>query len=175
MKAKALTVAAMFLICAMAAWAPAQQADQGNQSGRGGRSGRGGNWDPAQMRQQMLDRLKTDLGAKDDEWQVLSPKVEKVMTLSFQSRMRGMFGRNRGSDNNNQTSGTDSAIAKAQTELKSALDDKSISADEIAKRLTNLRQARDASKQELAKAQAELKELLNQRQEAVLVMNGMLD
>src|SRR5436190_17070221 len=53
----------------------AQQQDQ--QGGR--RGGRGGNFDPAQARQMMMDRLKEQLGASDDEWKVLQPKVEKVM------------------------------------------------------------------------------------------------
>jgi hypothetical protein len=178
MKAKVLAIVAMFLICAMAGSAMAQQADQGGRGGRPGRGGTGGgNWDPSQWRQQALDRLKTELGAKDDEWQVLSPKVEKVMTLSFQSRFGRMRNRGGSSDRggNNTPPGGDTAVSKAQTDLQSALDDKSISADEIAKRLTALRQAKDGAKQELAKAQAELKELLNQRQEAVLVLNGMLD
>ena len=184
MKAKALTLVAIFAICAMTTLASAQQADPNAQGGRGGRGGRGGggNWDPAQMHQQMLDRVKELLGSKDDEWAVLSPKVDKVMTIGMQSRtsMRGLFrnrgGTDRGGNNNGPTTpGSDSAVAKAQADLQSALDDKSISPDEIAKRLANLRQAKDSAKQELAKAQAELKELLNQRQEAVLVVNGMLD
>jgi len=181
MKAKALAVVAMMVVCSLAAWAPAQQA-QDTGGGRSGRSGRG-NWDPAQMRQDFLNRLKDDLGAKDDEWQVISPKLDKVMTLSFQSRMSGMRSmfsrRDRGGDTNSNSNRSspfgDSAVSKAMDDLRSALSDKSISADEISKRLANLRTARDAAKQELAKAQGELKELLNQRQEATLVANGLLD
>src|SRR3984957_11152301 len=45
----------------------------------GGRQRR--QYDPAQARQQSLDRIKQALGASDDEFQALAPKIDKVMTL----------------------------------------------------------------------------------------------
>ena len=81
MAKRTLTVAAMCLVLGMAALVSAQQDNNNNNGDRGGRNGRsrgGGGWDPAQMRQQYMDDLKTQLGAKDDEWQVLQPKLEKV-------------------------------------------------------------------------------------------------
>jgi hypothetical protein len=108
---------------------------------------------------------------------VIQPKLEKVMTLSFE-RMRGgagMFRRNRGNDQNRPNPQADTAIGRAQADLQSALTDKSISPDEVAKRLGALRAAKDAQKQDLVKAQQDLKELLSQRQEAVLVLAGYLD
>jgi opacity protein-like surface antigen len=155
--------------------------NNGNNRGNRGNFGRG-NFDPAQMRQRIMDNLKQDMDVKDDEWAVIQPKLDKVLTISFDSRMRGgnMFRRNRGQDqqgNNNrpQPQAGDSAVTKAQADLQSALDDKSINADEIAKRLANLRAAKDAAKQDMVKAQQDLKELLSQRQEAVLVLAGLLD
>jgi peptidoglycan hydrolase CwlO-like protein len=157
-------------------------ADNSNNGGggRGGRFGRG-NFDPAQYRQQMMDDLKKELDVKDDEWQVLQPKLEKVMDSSRELRSNmfrfGRSGRG-GSDRGGQpqsSSQQDSAVAKAQADLESALNDKSIGADEISKRLAAYRSAKDQAKQNLAKAQSELKELVSQRQEAVLVMRGMLD
>ncbi|MGE5608946.1 MAG: hypothetical protein ACM359_06815, partial [Bacillota bacterium] len=56
------------------------QAQGGGRQGRGGRGQQGaGNFDPAQFRQRMMDRMKERLGASDDEWKVLQPKFEKVM------------------------------------------------------------------------------------------------
>jgi hypothetical protein len=160
------------------AWAQAQpDPNAGNNAQRGNnRPGRGG-FDPAQFRQQRMDDLKQQLDVKDDEWTVIQPKLEKVMTLSFE-RMRGgagMFRRNRGNDQNRPNPQADTAIGRAQADLQSALTDKSISPDEVAKRLGALRAAKDAQKQDLVKAQQDLKELLSQRQEAVLVLAGYLD
>ncbi len=194
MKKQALVVLGM-LILGLSTMAKAQtppdnggnnngnNGNNGNNNGRGNRGNFGrGNFDPAQMRQRIMDNLKQDMDVKDDEWAVIQPKLDKVLTISFDSRMRGgnMFRRNRGQDqqgNNNrpQPQAGDSAVSKAQADLQSALDDKSISADEVAKRLANLRAAKDAAKQDMVKAQQDLKELLSQRQEAVLVLAGLLD
>ena len=46
---------------------------------------------------------------------------------------------------------------------------------EIKSKLTVLRKAREKAKRELAKAQKELSELLTVRQEAQLVLMGLLD
>ena len=47
---------------------------------------------PEEMRQRSLDMLKEALGASDEEWKVLGPRVEKVQTLSRQVRTGGMMG-----------------------------------------------------------------------------------
>ena len=50
------------------------------QGGGGGGGGGRGNFDPAQMRQTQLDRLKESLGVTDDgEWTVLSAAIGKVL------------------------------------------------------------------------------------------------
>jgi hypothetical protein len=152
------------------------QDNSGNNNNNNGQQRQRGNFDPSQWRQQIMDRMKEQLGSSDDEWKVLEPRVQKVMDLQRDTRggMMGGFGRTRGGDSN-RTSSNDSAVQKAQGDLRSALEDKSISADEIAKRLATYRQAKETAKAELTKAQADLKELLSQRQEAQLVMFGMLD
>ena len=55
------------------------------------------------------------------------------------------------------------------------MDNKDAAPETIAKKLTSLREARDKARKDVADAQKELKEVLTQRQEAVLVMNGMLE
>ena len=54
----------------------------------------GGPPDFAQMRQQMMERLKDALGASDDEWKIMQPRIEAVQQLQRQSGGRGpgMFG-----------------------------------------------------------------------------------
>jgi len=134
-----------------------------------------GNIDPAQFRQQRLDRLKEQLGPTDDEWKVLQPKIEKVMDAQqagfggFGGR-RGGGGGGGGADNTPQT-----PIAKASSELRTLLENKDASADDIKAKLAALREARAKSRTELEDARKALKEVLTQRQEAVLVTNGMLE
>lgn len=164
-------------------YASAQDNSGGNNPQQSDRGNRGrGNFDPAQFRQQMTERMKEALGSSDDEWKVIEPRIEKVMQLQRDSRGGGMsfmFGRGGSSrgpgGDRGSSSQSESAVAKAAADLSSALKDSSISADEIAKRLATYRQAKEQAKQDLTKAQAELKELLSQRQEAQLVMMGMLD
>jgi hypothetical protein len=134
-------------------------------------------FDPAQFRQQRLDRIKEQLGASDDEWKVLSPKIEKVMDV--QRNTFGGFGGGRGrgggggggnADNQPQT-----PVAKASADLRTTLENKDAPADDIKTKLAALREAREKARAELQAAQKELKEVLTQRQEAVLVTNGMLE
>jgi len=168
---------------------PAQPQQQDNNN-QGNRRGGGGFGDPAQWRQRQMDNIKEQLGAKDDEWAVMQPRVEKIITLNTEAqagRFRGMFGRGGPGGNNNNGGGnntrgrggfggtSDSPVAKAQDSLRTALEDKSVSADTIASKLKALRDARAQAKEELTKAQADLKEILSQRQEAQLVMMGLLE
>ena len=121
----------------------------------------------------MMDRMKEQLGSSDDEWKVLEPRLTKVMELRRDTQF-GAFGGFRGGDRNRE-SGNQSPVQKAASDLRSGLEDKSVSAEEIQRRLGAYRQAKEQAKADLTKAQADLKELLSQRQEAQLVMAGMLD
>ena len=135
---------------------------------------RRGNFDPAQMRERYMNSIKEQLKADDDEWKVLSPKIEKLMTAQRDARAGG-FGFGRGRGGNNGDNQPQSAVAKASADLRTALENKDTAADEIAKKLASLREARDKARADLAATQKELKEVLTQRQEAVLVTMGMLE
>src|SRR5437660_10438766 len=59
------------------------------QGGRGGR----GNFDPEQFRQQMMDRYKERLEVKsDDEWKIISERIEKVTQAQRDARIGGFGG-----------------------------------------------------------------------------------
>ncbi len=51
-----------------------------------------GQFDPARMQEMMLQRLQRVLGMEDDEWQVVSPLLSKVMEAQSATRMGGMGG-----------------------------------------------------------------------------------
>lgn len=147
-----------------------------SQPARGGRGG-GPRLSPEERRAQMEQQLKTDLGVKDDEWTALQPKIEKVMTAQRDSRGGG-FGGGRGGPggpggpNANQPQ---SDVAVKSADLAKVLENKDAQAPQIKAALDAYRQARTKARDELEKAQKELKELLTPRQEAVLVSRGMLD
>jgi Spy/CpxP family protein refolding chaperone len=150
------------------------------------RQGRGG-FDPARFREEMMNNVKEQLGAKDDEWQVLQPKIEKVMNAQrdvMMSRFSGFsFGRRSGGsdrDRGGDRGGSDasrssSPVQQASRDLRTALEAKDTPADQIAAKLTALREARAKAKSELEAAQKDLQSVLTPRQEAVLVSMGTLD
>jgi hypothetical protein len=159
-------------VCALA-----QAGGGGGGGGGGGNRGNRGNFDPAAMRQRFMDNIKEQLGASEDEWKVMSPKIEKVMTAQRETRGGGMFGGGRGGrggGNNPPADQPQSKIAQAQQDLRTAVENKSTPPEELTKKLTALREARDKADAELAAAQKELKEVCTVRQEAVLVMMGQL-
>ena len=156
---------------------PPERGERGGRGGGGG--GGGGDW-----RQQMEDQLKADLGATEDEWKLLKPRLDKA-TEARRNSMGGMFGgRGRGGPGGGGPGGggpggggdrPQSEVVKASEDLNKTLEDKAASADAIKTKLTALRAAREKAKQDLTKAQGELKEVLTARQEAVLVARGVLE
>jgi hypothetical protein len=165
-------------------------ADNGNgnngNNGAGGNAGGGGGFggrrDPAQFQQRMMDNLKTQLGASDEEFAAIQPKIQTVMTLQrdVTTRPRGMFGRGgpggRGGFGGFPGATTQpSAVTTAMQDLQTTLDDQNASADTIKSKLDAVRNAKAKARQDLVVAQQDLKSVLTQRQEAVMVLNGYLD
>jgi Spy/CpxP family protein refolding chaperone len=172
------------LLMVMPSFVSAQDQPQGGNDRGGQRQDRGGNdrgggpggggmrgFDP----QQMAQRMKEAMNANDEEWQVLQPKIEKV--ANAQRDLRGGFFGRRGGFGGGQGGGDQptSAVQKAREDLRNTLQNQSASADEIAAKLKAYREARDKAQQDLQTAQKELKDVLTQRQEAVLVSFGMID
>jgi len=154
----------------------------GNPPGQGGR---------ADFRARMMDRYKEALGANDDEWKAIQPRIEKVMDAQRATYSRG-GGFDRGRTRGNRggpdappggapaaapatPERTPTAVETAAKDLQTTLDNKSATPDDIKAKLTALRDAKTKAKADLAKAQDDLKELLTARQEAVLVGFGMLE
>ena len=177
-----------------------QGQDRGDRGDRGGRrGGGGGGFDPEQFRQQISQRMKERLGASDEEWAVLQPKVEKVMTAQRQAssggRGMGMLfgggGRRGGGDGGPGGGGggggggrggaggpfggnDDSPVAQKARDLQQSIDNNA-GADELKAKLTALREARTKAREQLTQAQTELKELLTAKQEASMVVMGLLE
>jgi len=153
-----------------------------------------GNFDPEQMRQRMMERVREQLGVtNDDEWKVVSERVEKVMTARREASSfgGGFFGRGGGGRRGGGNGGGDNANAgggnggnrprgmfggeesQEAKDLRAAIEAKA-PADEIKTKLEKYRAYKKGKEADLVKAQEKLKEVLNARQEASAVLAGLL-
>lgn len=168
-RALALTaVAALAIFSLVQAQEAGQRRGRAREEGaRQGQQGRQGGF--AQMQERWTTSMKEQMGATDEEWRAIQPKLEKIM--SIQRDMRTGFRGWRGSESDEPQ--TD--VAKAMAGLRATVEDKNASSDTVSKRLTAFREARDKAREEVKTLQKELKEQVNPRQEAVLVLNGVLE
>jgi hypothetical protein len=152
-----------------------------------------GNFDPAEMRARMMERAREVLDVpKDDEWKIVSERLEKVMTAQRDVRafgggggfgFGGGRGGRRGGDQANAGGGQGGGRRgggffgeqpQEAKDLAAAVEAKA-PADEMKAKLDKFRAAKKSKEEALAKAQASLKEVLNARQEAAAVMSGYLN
>ena len=154
--------------------------------------------DPEAMRQRMMQRMQQQLGASEAEWQVIQPRLQKVMELVRQTerrgpsamgarpgaerrpgqdraaqegqRQRGQMRRPRGEANRQV-----SEVQKASDELRTLLGSESSTPEQVKAKLTALRELRAAARQKLAQARADLQQVLTVKQEARLVLMGLLE
>lgn len=148
-----------------------------------------GNFNPEEMRARMMTYLREQFGVtKDDEWALISERINAVNEArraagpGFGGGFRGPGGPGGpggfggggpggGGDRPNRRGGLGgSPEAEA---LRAAVTDNLPNA-EIQARLAKLRETRKANEAKLAKAQEDLRAVLNVKQEAVAVLNGLL-
>ncbi len=161
------------------------------EEGRSGSRG-GGQRSPEEMRKRIeqwnreaAERLKRSLNPSEEQWAVIQPRIEKVQTLMRQMqvrRTRNRF-RTRGERTTASSRRSDdasvarpqSAIEKSRQTLRELLEDEKSSNEKLESALKALRVARTKLEQELATARGSLREVVNVRQEARLVLIGLLD
>lgn len=172
-------VLAAGMMAALGLGANSALAQQDNQ----GRPGRG-NFDPAQFRERMMDRVKEQLEITDDaDWKAVQPLVQKVMDARMAAMSGGMGrgmmfggGPRRGGDGNDRgpRPGGFGAQQNPETEgLNRAIESKA-SNSELKTAIAKVTEARKAKQAELEKAQADLRKVLSVRQEAIATLNGWL-
>lgn len=151
-----------------------------------------------QMRERMAQRqaeqdeqLREEIGASEDEFELLQPKIERVRQLTRERQMAnsgnafGGRGGGRGGDAAGrggrnpmadlfETSEEGEALMETRTELREVLEEKAVAAD-VKEALDAYREAREAMDEAIAEAREDLRGLLTARQEAYFVVNGMLD
>ena len=170
------------------------------QAQRGG----GGGFDMGQIMERMAERYQEALEVSDDEWSVLKPMVVAIVEKQFTSRGtsrfagfgggRGRGGRggdgnqagergnrgNRGGDGNQARErgnrggrGGGGGGESRTSDLGKAIEGGSDA--KIKSELAAFRSAKKKSAKELEKARNELRQLLTLKQEAKMVLAGLLD
>ena len=114
--------------------------------------------------------MKTAVGATDEQWKDLKPKVDKVQTLARQAQGGSMLRPRRRTATDEQTD-----VEKTLAELRKVLENKDAKPEETTAALTAYREALAKVRAELEKAQKALAEGLTPRQVAALVALGLLD
>jgi hypothetical protein len=149
---------------------------------------RGGDWNPADMRERVAERMQQMLGASDAEFKVIRPLLEDVQDkqrASMAGRMGGMGMMAAGRGGQAGRPGADqrrpgaaeratTPVGTAAADLSSALESESTPASEIRAKLQALRDARSKADDELKASQNRLRDVLTARQEAQLVVMGLL-
>jgi hypothetical protein len=138
--------------------------------------------------------IKTQLGATDDEWQVLSSKIEKLLAAWNDVYRVGENGVNRGGGGGGAGGrggrggaggaaggrggpggNANSEVARALTELQTTLDNTAATPEQISLKLSQYREAKAKAVANLALLRKDLKDLLTARQEALMVTYGYLE
>jgi len=145
---------------------------------RGGR-GRGG-FDPAEMRQRMMDNIREQFAIKDDaEWKIIEERVQKVMDARREIGFGGssrMFRRPGGDsgDRGDRRRGFGPEPSAEEQALEKAIDSKA-SKEELKSAMAKYRASKKDKEAKLTAAQEELKKVLNTQQEAVALSMGLVN
>jgi len=156
---------------------PQNQGGDSSQAGgrgqRGQRNGQNGQ-NSQDMQARQLASLKEQMGiTADDEWNLIAERIAQVIELrrtTATSSGNGMMRGGAGGRTGRQGSTSNNAELTA---LQTAVNEKAPDA-EVKSRLERLRETRKESTAKLEKAQEELRAVLSVRQEAILVINGLL-
>jgi hypothetical protein len=144
--------------------------------GPGGKGGFGGGFGSGATR---LEDVKKQIDARDEEWKVIGPKLQKVITarqvLTTDSRPAGGPGGMPFGGGAATGPVASNVVSQAQADLKTTLSDSKHTATDVEEKVAAVRKAREKAQADLDTAQQELRLLLTVQQQAVLVSLGYLD
>ena len=165
-----------------ACWLTQALSQQTRQEGQTGQARRDRAGRMEQFRQRMQERMREQLGANEQEWKVLQPRIEKIQQLQRDTRggFRGRVARGgrRGGEAQPPAAAAEreqSEVQKKTEALRSLLDDEAAGAGAIKAALDALRKAREKAQKDLAVARKELQGVVTVRQEARLVLMNILE
>lgn len=141
----------------------------------------------AQQRDRQQERLRQSLQMDEQEFAVVGPMIDQVQSYVRERQMASAFGAMRGGrgdgprawgqrgDDGPSFSAEAQAVREAAAALREVIGQESGSADEVQEKLAALRSARSQLDAALGGARESLREVLTPQQEAVLVLQGVLD
>jgi sugar-specific transcriptional regulator TrmB len=138
------------------------------------------NIDRTKVRDAMLarwkQRLKQQLEATDEEWKALEPLILKVVRARRDARLdpRTPGGARVGGVASAVPGDGPSAVDEAEAALRELARDPEAARHDVARSLADYRRAREGARKRLDAAENELKAVLSQRQESVLILLGIL-
>lgn len=109
-----------------------------------------------------IENLKAQLGVSEAEWTVVRPRLEAVYERVHAQPVRGSVE-------------PTTPVEQRRKELRELLRDEAAKPEQIRAKLLALRAEKEKARQELAKVRRELQQVLTLRQEAVLVLAGLLE
>ena len=118
----------------------------------------------AQEHRRAIEDFKDRLKVSDKEWPVVKPRIEKVYNL-----MHPLPQMKTGNER------PKSEVERRSSELRELLRSEGAAVDKIKAGLMALRAAKEKATQELVTAKQDLRQLMTLRQEAELVLSGLLD
>lgn len=119
----------------------------------------------AWQRQMAFERLKDQLRIPEQEWPVVKPRLQAVYNLVHPVDVIQMG--NNGSPK--------AELEQSMRELSALIQSDKPDIDQIKGKLAAYRTAKGKADRELAAARQSLRQVMSLRQEAVLVLNGLLD
>jgi hypothetical protein len=175
------------LICGASSVSAQDQNPGGGGPGGGGGfgGGRGGGFDPAQMQQRMMDRIRDNLNfTNDTDWNAVQPLVQKVFDAQRDVRANQMAGMRmafRRNNNNNQDDnqrrqrfgGFFGQPSPEFTSLQDAVNNNAPDS-QIKDLLSRYTASQKAREDKLKSAQDNLRAVLTVKQEAAATLMGLL-
>jgi hypothetical protein len=174
--------------------------DEGNGERWQGRQQGGERMDPTCRQEMMTARLKAELEASDEQWDKILPLIKEVTTRQRDLKPETNGMRPEGRGNRNRQGGADAQVSddeRAQPMgravrnappppppstndaelaiLRQLLESPTATPEEIQEKLAALRKIRHTREKELELARKDLSEAVTPRQEAKLVLMGILD
>jgi hypothetical protein len=129
-------------------------------------------------------QMQAFLGAGNEEWSVLKPKIEKVQALRKIAESRATNATQNGNNGNGNGNGSGNAnkpppprnpVQELQQNLNKAFFDQAMSPAQLKNSLDYLRDTQARARADLTQARKDLTDLITPRQEVLLVLMGVLE
>ena len=140
--------------------------------GGGGFSGPGG-FGGGGFGMNRMDDVKKQLARTDEEWKVISPKIQKV--ISTRQAITGEGGGSGFGGPGGFGGASGDAVTQAQADLKAVLDDPKHTNKDVEEKIAAVRKARQKARDDLAASQKDLLQMVTKSQQAVLISLGYLE